>query len=154
MWYVLFLLYLAFTLSCRFHSFKHNPNLIWIEQLKDSSHPLQVLTRCKDLCLRDRTAANNLVRTCSSIDFKPGKRLTQHTTLPTQLLSTSSSLAGTPSQIEYEESTCYLSREQARPEGLGATISSPGFFLFNEICLSCKSETPFILMWYVPKMLV
>lgn len=112
-------------------------------QLKDSSHPLQVLTRCKDLCLRDRTAANNLVRTCSSIDFKPGKRLTQHTTLPTQLLSTSSSLSGAPSQIEYEESTCYLSREQARPEGLGATISSPGFFLFNEICLSCKSDQSF-----------
>lgn len=97
---------------------------------------MQVLTRCQDLCLRDRTAANNLVRTCSSFDFQPGKRLT----LPTAL-TVSFNAGSTPSAagaIEYEESVCFLSRELPRPEGLGTLVNLPGQYLYSEVCLSCK----------------
>ena len=99
---------------------------------------MQVLTRCQDLCLRDRTAANNLVRTCSSFDFQPGKRLT----LPNSLaapLNSPSTLPSVSGAVEYDESVCFLSRELPRPEGLGALVNLPGHFLYSEVCLSCKS---------------
>jgi len=96
--------------------------------VREASAPILVLNNCQDLCLRDRTAANNLVRTCSSFDFQPGKRIT---TFPA-LSNPSASGAG----IEYEESVCTLSREQSRHEGLGTIVASPGHFLFNEVCLS------------------
>lgn len=98
---------------------------------------MQVLTRCQDLCLRDRTAANNLVRTCSSFDFQPGKRLT----LPSSLSSSFNSLStpsSTSGSVNYDESVCFLSRELPRPEGLGTLVNLPGHFLYSEVCLSCK----------------
>ncbi|XP_046440407.1 uncharacterized protein LOC124191300 isoform X2 [Daphnia pulex] len=103
--------------------------------VRDASPPMQVLTRCQDLCLRDRTAANNLVRTCSSFDFQPGKRLTLPNSLPAPFNSpsTSPSVAGA---VEYDESVCFLSRELPRPEGLGALVNLPGHFLYSEVCLS------------------
>ena len=97
-------------------------------QVRDSSPPMNVLGKCQDLCLRDRTAANNLVRACSSIDFQPGKRLS----LPSGWSALNNG------QGEYEESVCYLSREQGRPEGLGTLVNMAGHFLFSEVCLSCK----------------
>ena len=110
--------------------------IYWFSKLRDSSPPLQVLARCQDLCLRDRTAANNLVRTCSSFDFQPGKRLTMPTALTATSLGSLSSASA--AGIEYEESICYLSREQGRPEGLGTLVNMPGHFLYSEVCLSCK----------------
>jgi len=95
--------------------------------VRDASPPILVLNNCQDMCLRDRTAVNNLVRTCSSFDFQPGKRIT---TFPA--LSNPANSGG----IEYEDSVCTLSREQSRPEGLGTLVPSPGHFLFNEVCLS------------------
>lgn len=45
------------------------------------------------------------------------------------------SMSPTP---EYEESTCYLSREQAAPEGIGNLMLVPNSVHFTEVCLSCK----------------
>ena len=70
--------------------------------VRDSAPPFRVLEKCQDLCLRDRTASNNLGRACTSFDFQPGSRI--------------ASFSGS---VEYEESTCYLTREQAAPEGIG-----------------------------------
>ena len=98
---------------------------------------MQVLAKCQDLCLRDRTAANNLVRTCSSVDFQPGKRLS----LPSGgggVFGSGAGSGGSSSGGEYEESICYLSREQARPEGLGTLVNMPGHYLYSEVCLSCE----------------
>uniref|UniRef100_A0A1B0DI85 Uncharacterized protein n=2 Tax=Phlebotomus papatasi TaxID=29031 RepID=A0A1B0DI85_PHLPP len=43
--------------------------------VRDTAPPFRVLEKCQDLCLRDRTAANNLVRACTSFDFQPGSRI-------------------------------------------------------------------------------
>ncbi|XP_057373812.1 uncharacterized protein LOC130694749 isoform X2 [Daphnia carinata] len=103
--------------------------------VRDSSPPMQVLTRCQDLCLRDRTAANNLVRTCSSFDFQPGKRLSLPSSLSSSFNSQSTP-SSTSGSIEYDESVCFLSRELPRPEGLGTLVNLPGHFLYSEVCLS------------------
>lgn len=89
--------------------------------VRDTIPPFRMLEKCQDLCLRDRTAVNNLVRTCTSFNFQPGVRI--------------ASFGGTP---EYEESICYLSREQALPEGIGNLILVPNSVHFTEVCLTCK----------------
>lgn len=43
--------------------------------IRDTAPPFRVLEKCQDLCLRDRTASNNLVRACTSFDFQPGSRI-------------------------------------------------------------------------------
>ncbi|PNF26529.1 hypothetical protein B7P43_G13971 [Cryptotermes secundus] len=87
--------------------------------VRDTSPPFRVLEKCQDLCLRDRTATNNLVRTCTSFDFQPGSRI--------------ASFSGA---AEYEESTCYLTHEQAHPEGIGNLVLVPNSVHFTEVCLS------------------
>ncbi|EDW77105.2 uncharacterized protein Dwil_GK22105 [Drosophila willistoni] len=87
--------------------------------VRDTAPPFRVLEKCQDLCLRDRTGTNNLVRTCTSFDFQPGSRIT--------------SFGGTS---EYEESLCYLTSEQAGPEGIGSLMLVPNSVHFNEICLT------------------
>lgn len=89
--------------------------------VRDTAPPFRVLEKCQDLCLRDRTGTNNLVRTCTSFDFQPGSRIT--------------SFGGTS---EYEESLCYLTSEQAGPEGIGSLMLVPNSVHFNEICLTCE----------------
>lgn len=88
--------------------------------IRDSGPPFMVLEKCQDLCLRDRTSSN-IVRTCSSIDFQPGSRI-----------------ATFNGGSEYEDSTCYLASEQARPEGIGSLMIMPNSIHFNEICITCK----------------
>ncbi|XP_072162409.1 LOW QUALITY PROTEIN: uncharacterized protein nompA [Bemisia tabaci] len=87
--------------------------------VRDTAPPFRVLEKCQELCLRDRTATNNLVRTCTSFDFQPGSRI--------------ASFTGT---VEYEESTCYLTREQAHPEGIGNLVLVPNSVHYTEVCLS------------------
>ncbi|XP_050521456.1 uncharacterized protein LOC126894461 isoform X2 [Daktulosphaira vitifoliae] len=89
------------------------------EVVRDTSPPFRVLEKCEELCLRDRTVNNNLVRTCTSFDFQPGSRI--------------ASFSGT---VEYEESTCYLTREQAHPEGIGVLVAVPNSVHYTEVCLS------------------
>lgn len=89
--------------------------------VRDTAPPFRVLEKCQDLCLRDRTGTNNLVRTCTSFDFQPGSRIT--------------AFGG---NMEYEESLCYLTSEQAGPEGIGSLMLVPNSVHFNEICLTCK----------------
>lgn len=89
-----------------------------------------MLEKCQDLCLRDRSG-NSLVRTCNSIDFQPGARIAAFSPEP-----------------EYEESTCYLTREQAAPEGIGTLMIVPNSVHFNEICLTCKFSLS-RFCWYV-----
>ena len=120
-------------------------NVLFDFKVRDSSPPMQVLTRCQDLCLRDRTAANNLVRTCSSFDFQPGKRLTLPTSLSAPFTSTSPTGTG---NVEYDESVCFLSRELPRPEGLGTLVNLPGHFLYSEVCLSCKFHISYYILDY------
>lgn len=91
--------------------------------VRDTIPPFRMLEKCQDLCLRDRTAVNNLVRTCTSFNFQPGMRI--------------AAFGGTP---EYEESICYLTREQAHPEGIGNLVLVPNSVHYTEICLSCKSS--------------
>jgi len=90
-------------------------------QVRDSAPPFRVLEKCQELCLRDRTATNNLVRACTSFDFQPGSRI--------------ASFSGA---AEYEESTCYLTREQAQPEGIGNLMLVPNSVHFTEVCLTCE----------------
>ncbi|XP_055609917.1 uncharacterized protein LOC129756893 isoform X6 [Uranotaenia lowii] len=87
--------------------------------VRDSAPPFRVLEKCQDLCLRDRTASTNLGRACTSFDFQPGSRI--------------ASFSGS---AEYEESTCYLTREQAAPEGIGNLMLVPNSVHFTEVCLS------------------
>ncbi|XP_059610629.1 uncharacterized protein LOC132257653 [Phlebotomus argentipes] len=87
--------------------------------VRDTAPPFRVLEKCQDLCLRDRAATNNLVRACTSFDFQPGSRI--------------ASFGGNP---EYEESTCYLTREQAAPEGIGNLMLVPNSVHFTEVCLT------------------
>ncbi|XP_048508388.1 uncharacterized protein LOC105687681 isoform X2 [Athalia rosae] len=87
--------------------------------VRDSAPPFRVLEKCQELCLRDRTATNNLVRACTSFDFQPGSRI--------------ASFSGA---AEYEESTCYLTREQALPEGIGNLMLVPNSVHFTEVCLT------------------
>lgn len=91
------------------------------DMVRETLPPFRVLEKCQDLCLRDRTASNNLVRACTSFDFQPGSRI--------------ASYSGSP---EYEESTCYLTREQPAPEGIGILMLVPNSVHFTEICLACK----------------
>lgn len=95
--------------------------------VRDTAHPFRTLEKCQDLCLRDRTASNNLVRACSSFDFQPGSRI-----------------AAYGGNTEYEESTCYLTREQATPEGIGNLMLVPNSIHFNEVCLTCESSSSFL----------
>lgn len=92
-----------------------------LRQVRDSAPPFRVLEKCQELCLRDRTATNNLVRACTSFDFQPGSRI--------------ASFSGA---AEYEESTCYLTREQAQPEGIGNLMLVPNSVHFTEVCLACE----------------
>ncbi|BES89924.1 PAN_AP [Nesidiocoris tenuis] len=87
--------------------------------VRDKAPPFRVLEQCQELCLRDRTATNNLVRACTSFDFQPGSRI--------------ASFSGT---VEYEESTCYLTREQAHPEGIGNLVLVPNSVHYTEVCLT------------------
>ncbi|KAL5290170.1 hypothetical protein ACFFRR_009869 [Megaselia abdita] len=87
--------------------------------VRDTAPPFRVLEKCQDLCLRDRTGTNNLVRTCTSFDFQPGSRI--------------ASFSG---NAEYEETICYLTSEQAGPEGIGSLMLVPNSVHFNEICLT------------------
>ncbi|XP_055531527.1 uncharacterized protein LOC129722245 isoform X6 [Wyeomyia smithii] len=87
--------------------------------VRDSAPPFRVLEKCQDLCLRDRTASTNLGRACTSFDFQPGNRI--------------ASFSG---GSEYEESTCYLTREQAAPEGIGNLMLVPNSVHFTEVCLT------------------
>lgn len=89
--------------------------------IRDTAPPFRVLEKCQDLCLRDRTSSNNIVRACTSFDFQPGSRI--------------ASYSGSP---EYEESTCYLTREQPAPEGIGILMLVPNSVHFTEICLTCE----------------
>lgn len=89
--------------------------------IRDTAPPFRVLEKCQDLCLRDRVSPNNIVRPCTSFDFQPGSRI--------------ASYSGSP---EYEESTCYLTREQPAPEGIGILMLVPNSVHFTEICLTCK----------------
>lgn len=89
------------------------------EMVRDTAPPFRVLEKCQELCLRDRTATINLVRTCTSFDFQPGSRI--------------ASFSGA---VEYEESTCYLTRETAHPEGIGNLVLVPNSVHYNEVCLS------------------
>lgn len=89
--------------------------------VRDTAPPFRVLEKCQDLCLRDRTASNNLVRACTSFDFQPGSRIASYS-----------------GSAEYEESTCYLTREQPAPEGIGILMLVPNSVHFTEICLACK----------------
>lgn len=89
--------------------------------VRDTAPPFRVLEKCQDLCLRDRTATNNLVRTCTSFDFQPGSRIASYS-----------------GSAEYEESTCYLTTEQLAPEGMGILMLVPNSVHFTEICLACK----------------
>ncbi|XP_059060869.1 uncharacterized protein LOC131853831 isoform X2 [Achroia grisella] len=86
--------------------------------VRETAPPFRVLEKCQDLCLRDRSV-NSLVRTCNSIDFQPGARIAAFSPEP-----------------EYEESTCFLTREQATPEGIGTLMIVPNSVHFNEICLT------------------
>ncbi|XP_053614894.1 uncharacterized protein nompA isoform X6 [Plodia interpunctella] len=86
--------------------------------VRETAPPFRVLEKCQDLCLRDRSV-NSLVRTCNSIDFQPGARIAAFSPEP-----------------EYEESTCFLTREQAMPEGIGSLMIVPNSVHFNEICLT------------------
>lgn len=88
--------------------------------VRDTAPPFRVLEKCQDLCLRDRTATNNLVRACTSFDFQPGSRIASYS-----------------GSAEYEESTCYLTREQPAPEGIGILMLVPNSVHFTEICLAC-----------------
>ncbi|KAJ6628983.1 hypothetical protein Bhyg_16166, partial [Pseudolycoriella hygida] len=87
--------------------------------VRDTAPPFRVLEKCQDLCLRDRTASNNLVRACTSFDFQPGSRI--------------ASFSGS---ADYEESTCYLTREQPSPEGIGILMLVPNSVHFTEVCLT------------------
>ncbi|XP_058463291.1 uncharacterized protein LOC131437752 isoform X6 [Malaya genurostris] len=87
--------------------------------VRDSAPPFRVLEKCQDLCLRDRTASTNLGRACTSFDFQPGNRIASFSAGP-----------------EYEESTCYLTREQAAPEGIGNLMLVPNSVHFTEVCLT------------------
>ncbi|XP_033229864.1 uncharacterized protein LOC117181378 isoform X2 [Belonocnema kinseyi] len=87
--------------------------------VRDSAPPFRVLEKCQELCLRDRTATNNLVRACTSFDFQPGSRI-----------------ASFSEAAEYEDSTCYLTREQAQPEGMGNLMMVPNSVHFTEVCLT------------------
>lgn len=89
--------------------------------VRDTAPPFRVLEKCQDLCLRDRTASNNLVRACTSFDFQPGSRIASYS-----------------GSAEYEESTCYLTREQPAPEGIGILMLVPNSVHFTEICLACR----------------
>ncbi|XP_065169086.1 uncharacterized protein nompA isoform X3 [Atheta coriaria] len=84
----------------------------------DTGPPFKVLEKCQDLCLRDR-ASNNIVRACTSFDFQPGSRI--------------GTFNGGP---EYDDSTCYLTREQAAPEGIGNLMLVPNSVHFTEVCIS------------------
>uniref|UniRef100_A0A336LTK1 CSON004351 protein n=1 Tax=Culicoides sonorensis TaxID=179676 RepID=A0A336LTK1_CULSO len=86
--------------------------------VRDTAPPFRVLEKCQDLCLRDKTSSN-LIRACASFDFQPGSRI--------------ASFSGS---AEYEESTCYLTREQAAPEGIGNLMLVPNSVHFTEICLT------------------
>lgn len=96
----------------------------FVVQVRDTAPPFRVLEKCQELCLRDRTPTNNLVRTCTSFDFQPGSRI-----------------ASFSSVVEYDESTCYLSREQSQPEGIGTLVMVPNYVHYAEVCLSCKYFT-------------
>lgn len=91
--------------------------------VRDTEPPFRVLEKCQDLCLRDRMASNNLVRVCTSFDFQPGSRI--------------ASFSGS---AEYEESTCYLTREEPAPEGIGILMLVPNSVHFTEVCLTCMLE--------------
>ncbi|XP_030766535.1 uncharacterized protein LOC115890446 [Sitophilus oryzae] len=86
--------------------------------VRDTAPPFTVLEKCQDMCLRDRSS-NNIVRQCASFDFQPGSRI--------------ATFNGDP---QYEESTCYLTGEQARPEGLGTLMLAPNSIHFTEVCIS------------------
>ncbi|KAH1006791.1 hypothetical protein HUJ05_007494 [Dendroctonus ponderosae] len=86
--------------------------------VKDSAPPFMVLEKCQDLCMRDRSS-NNIVRQCASFDFQPGSRIATYT-----------------GDTQYEESTCYLTGEQSRPEGLGTLILAPNSIHFTEVCIT------------------
>ncbi|KAF5308203.1 hypothetical protein FQR65_LT06383 [Abscondita terminalis] len=86
--------------------------------VRDTAPPFMVLEKCQDLCLRDR-ASNNIVRTCTSFDFQPGSRIATYNGGP-----------------EYEESTCYLTREQSAPEGIGNLMTVPNSVHFTEVCIT------------------
>lgn len=114
-----------------------------LRQVRDSASPFRVLEKCQELCLRDRTATNNLVRPCTSFDFHPGSRI--------------ASFSGA---AEYEESTCYLTREQAQPEGVGNIILVPNSVHFTEVCLACEYPranrkryrcAPHCINWYATR---
>lgn len=61
-------------------------------------------------------------RYCASFDFQPGSRI--------------ATFSGDP---QYEESTCYMTAEQSKPEGLGTLILAPNSIHFTEICITCMS---------------
>lgn len=81
-----------------------------------------VLEKCQEMCLRDR-ASNNIVRMCKSFDFQPGSRIAMYNEGP-----------------EYEESTCYLTSEQAAPEGIGNLMLVPNSVHFTEVCITGKAK--------------
>lgn len=100
--------------------------------VRDTAPPFRVLEKCQDLCLRDRTASNNLVRACTSFDFQPGSRIASYS-----------------GSAEYEESTCYLTREQPAPEGIGILMLVPNSVHFTEICLACMYKLRGIAHYFI-----
>merc|ERR1719483_181370 len=82
-----------------------------------SSSPETVMSKCVELCTVDRTATNNLVRTCNSFTFQSGKFR----------------------EGRWEESRCLLSRERPAPDGLAQITSNHLTEYFNEICLKTEN---------------
>jgi len=82
-----------------------------------SSSPESVMSKCVELCTVDRTATNNLVRTCNSFTFQ----------------------SGAFREGRWEESRCLLSRERPAPDGLAQITSNQLTEYFNEICLKTEN---------------
>lgn len=87
-----------------------------------TDHP-KILSGIYPATSSDRSPFNKIFcRFCASFDFQPGSRI--------------ATFSGDP---QYEESTCYMTAEQSKPEGLGTLILAPNSIHFTEVCITCTS---------------
>ncbi|KAL7634167.1 UNVERIFIED_CONTAM: hypothetical protein RMT77_015496 [Armadillidium vulgare] len=80
-----------------------------------SEIPSDVIFKCQDFCLKDRTS-QSLPQLCGSFDFVPGKRFS--------------------SKIEYTESKCFLAMPEDTPGKLPQYKIAKDYYHYREVCYS------------------
>lgn len=104
-----------------------DPNIKPSDAVRIKGIPGEILGRCEDLCLRDKTSEQDMNSVCSAFDFVPGKRISSYS-----------------NALDYTETKCFTYRPVSEFDS-PRYITVNGSFHMREVCYKgsvVKKECP------------